>query len=249
MNHPFMDIPIPAPPPFSWERAREVPIEECGEEMVPASLVPEKILVRPQYYLNMFERAVPECYVRRSVLERLLEAADMLPNGCRLVLLDSWRPRSIQTTLFQKFRSELRERMPLLNDAEITNLASQYVAPPSLHPQHPSPHVTGGAVDLTIVDGTGICLPMGTVFDETSERSGIAWLERKLDEKEALTADEEEALHNRRLLHYVMNKTGFVNYPDEWWHYDYGDQIWALLKGKKSAIYGVTEPAFRWRLS
>ena len=85
MNHPFMDIPIPAPPPFSWERAREVPIEECGEEMVPASLVPEKILVRPQYYLNMFERAVPECYVRRSVLERLLEAADMLPNGCRLV--------------------------------------------------------------------------------------------------------------------------------------------------------------------
>ena len=104
-------------------------------------------------------------------------------------------------------------------------------------------------MDLTIVDSTGIFLPMGTVFDETSERSGIAWFEKKLEEKESLTADEEEAMYNRRLLHYIMSKAGFVNYPDEWWHYDYGDQIWALLKEKKNAIYGVTEPAFRWRPS
>lgn len=247
MNHPFMDIPIPTPPPFSWDAVRAVPIEESGEETVPASLVPEKILVRPQYYHQMLERSVPECYVRRSVLARLLEAADMLPKGCRLVLLDSWRPRSIQTTLFQKFRSELREKMPLLSDAEITTLASQYVAPPSLHPQHPSPHVTGGAVDLTIVDGTGICLPMGSEFDETSERSSTVWFEMRLAAGEALSPDETEAMYNRRLLFYVMQKAGFCNYPDEWWHFDYGDQIWALLSGKRCAIYGVTEPSFRWR--
>ena len=61
MNHPFMDIPIPTPLPFSWDAVRAVPIEEGGEETVPASLVPEKILVRPQYYHQMLERSVPEC--------------------------------------------------------------------------------------------------------------------------------------------------------------------------------------------
>jgi D-alanyl-D-alanine dipeptidase len=247
MNHPFMDIPITATPGFSWEASRAVPIDECGEEMVAASLIPEKILVRPQYFLHMLEGAIPECYVRRSVLERLLEASEMLPDGCRLVLLDTWRSRNIQTTLFQKFRSELREKMPLLDDAEITVLASQFVAPPSLHPERPSPHITGGAVDLTIVDKMGFCLPMGTGFDETSEKSATVWYEKKFESKEAMSEDEMDALHNRRLLYYVMHKAGFTNYPDEWWHYDYGNQNWALLRGKKHAVFGVTEPAFRWR--
>ncbi len=242
-----MDIQIPPSPGFSWEASRAVPIEECGEEMIPASLVPEKILVRPHYYYNMLEGAIPECYVRRSVLVRLLEASDLLPKGCRLVLLDTWRSRAIQTTLFQKFRSELREKMPLLDDAEITDLASQYVALPSLHPEHPSPHITGGAVDLTIVDESGVCIPMGSEFDETSERSETVFFEKKYESKEKMTGEEMEALYNRRLLYYVMSKTGFSNYPAEWWHYDYGNQNWALLRGKGNAKYGVSEPQFRWR--
>ena len=102
-------------------------------------------------------------------------------------------------------------------------------------------------MDLTIVDGTGICLPMGTEFDETSEKSSTVWYEKKFEAKETFSEAETEAMQNRRLLSYVMHKVGFSNYPDEWWHYDYGNQNWALLRGKKHAIYGVAEPVFRWR--
>lgn len=34
---------------------------------------------------------------------------------------------------------------------------------------------------------------------------------------------------------------GFINYPEEWWHFDYGNQFWAKLAGKK-AIYGAAKP-------
>ncbi len=249
MNHPYQDIPVSLPDSFSWESSKAVPVEECGEPIVSASYVPEKILVSPQYYIHGISGAVADCFVRRSVLLRLVEAAGMLPKGLRLVLVDAWRPRTVQTSLFQKFRSELREKMPLLSDRDITDLASQFVAAPSVAKSHPSPHVTGGAVDLTIVDKNGLFLPMGTEFDETTERSAIDYYEKKVAAREKLTGEEEEALVNRRLIYAVMTRAGFTNYPDEWWHYDYGNQNWALLRGERAAIYGVAEPKFRWRVS
>lgn len=249
MNHPYQDIPISLPDFFSWESSRAVPVEECGEPIVSASYVPEKILVSPQYFIHGINGAVADCFVRRSVLLRLIEAADMLPEGLRLLLLDGWRHRMVQTSLFQKFRSELRAKMPLLSDREITDLASQFVAPPSVAATHPSPHTTGGAVDVTIVDGTGLCLPMGTEFDETTERSATDYYEKKVIAREKLSEEEEEVLVNRRLLYAVMTRAGFTNYPDEWWHYDYGNQNWALLRGERAALYSASEPKFRWRLS
>jgi D-alanyl-D-alanine dipeptidase len=247
MKHPFKDMPIYSAREFTWEESKAMPVEENGEDLVPASLVPEKILVRPLYYINGIEGAIPECYVRRTVLSRLLKAAELLPQGFRLVLFDAWRPKALQTSLFQKFRSELRERMPLLDDQEITALASQFVALPSAQSVSPSPHITGGAVDLTIVDDSGICLEMGTEFDTTTEKSATVYYEKKAEAKEKMSAEDQEAMYNRRLLFGVMTKAGFTNYPDEWWHYDYGNQNWALLKGEKEAFYGVSEPFFRWK--
>lgn len=249
MNDFYKDTPISQSRSFSWEDSRAVPVKECGEKLVPSSLVPEKILVRPLYYIHGIAGALPECYIRRSVFFRLLKAAGLLPAGYRFVLLDAWRSKAVQTSLFQKFRSELREKMPLLDDGEISTLASQFVAPPSLHAGCPSPHITGGAVDLTIADESGLCLFMGTEFDETTEKSVTSYFERKLESKEKMAADEMEAMNNRRLLYGVMIKAGFTNYPGEWWHYDYGNQNWALLNGEKAALYGVAEPSFRWKSS
>jgi D-alanyl-D-alanine dipeptidase len=87
---------------------------------------------------------------------------------------------------------------------------------------------------------------MGADFDETTERSATDYFEKKLAAKERLTASEEEALFNRRMLYAVMTRAGFTNYPDEWWHYDYGNQNWAMLRGEKTATYGTAEPQFRW---
>ncbi|WP_271255300.1 M15 family metallopeptidase [Pseudanabaena sp. Chao 1811] len=35
-----------------------------------------------------------------------------------------------------------------------------------------------------------------------------------------------------------MTHSGFVRHPHEWWHFSYGDQIWAWICNEKLAIYG-----------
>ena len=216
---------------FSWEASRAVPIDECGERWWRKSY-PGEDLVRPSI-LHMLG-AIPECdAVRCSNAFLKLQICCPTDEFC------SWTWRSaISGDAFQKFRSELRKKMPLLDDAEITVLASQFVAPPSLHPERPSPHITGGAVDLTIVDKMGFCLPMGTGFDETSEKSATVWYEKKIESKEALSEDEMEALYNRRLLYYVMHKAGFTNYPDEWWYLTLRQSELGVARGRNMRSAG-----------
>jgi D-alanyl-D-alanine dipeptidase len=40
-----------------------------------------------------------------------------------------------------------------------------------------------------------------------------------------------------------MIEAGFASHPDEWWHYSYGDQMWAALTGAEAAHYGLATPA------
>jgi D-alanyl-D-alanine dipeptidase len=40
------------------------------------------------------------------------------------------------------------------------------------------------------------------------------------------------------LLNQVMTHSGFQRHPTEWWHFSYGDQLWAWISNEKSAIYG-----------
>ena len=44
--------------------------------------------------------------------------------------------------------------------------------------------------------------------------------------------------HQRRqLLAEVMRSAGFVQHPNEWWHYSFGDQLWAWRKAAAVAVY------------
>ena len=36
-----------------------------------------------------------------------------------------------------------------------------------------------------------------------------------------------------------MIKFGFVQHPNEWWHFSYGDQLWSWLSKQGNAIYGA----------
>jgi D-alanyl-D-alanine dipeptidase len=49
----------------------------------------------------------------------------------------------------------------------------------------------------------------------------------------------EEQIANRKILRTAMEKAGFTYYPGEWWHYCYGDQMWAAYMRKKYAVYGT----------
>jgi hypothetical protein len=43
---------------------------------------------------------------------------------------------------------------------------------------------------------------------------------------------------NRKLLYNAMTRAGFTNYPEEWWHYDFGNQFWGFINSNK-AKYGI----------
>lgn len=116
-------------------------------------------------------------------------------------------------------------------------LTQTYVSLPSTNPTRPSPHNTGGAVDLTLAYEDGSQAPMGTEFDDFSVRAATAYFENK----SGLTGQEKEFRDNRRILFYALTQVGFTNYREEWWHFDYGNQFWAT-QNKSHAIYGRAIP-------
>ncbi|MCC6520971.1 hypothetical protein IT403_03270 [Candidatus Nomurabacteria bacterium] len=38
-----------------------------------------------------------------------------------------------------------------------------------------------------------------------------------------------------------MTSVGFVYYPGEWWHYCYGDRMWAVYSRRKECVYGPVQ--------
>ena len=51
----------------------------------------------------------------------------------------------------------------------------------------------------------------------------------------------EEARANRRLLYWLMIDAGFASNPSEWWHFSFGDQMWAKLRNEPEALYAGAE--------
>lgn len=241
----FFSTSLPRPRKREEKSISEIPIEDNGDPLVPASLLPERILVRSQYFLQGLPGAMPECFLRGTVFEKLVEASDLLPKGYRFVIFDGWRAPSLQSHLFHILEGEIRDSG--IDEDELGDKVSQYVARPSVSPLKPSPHLTGGAVDLSIADSRGFLLDMGSSFDETSEVSKTVFYEDLLGERQ-LTPSEERILKNRRFLFHIMDSAGFTNYPDEWWHYDFGNQNWVWARSSEGpAIYGIARPDLRWK--
>ena len=112
--------------------------------------------------------------------------------GLGLLVYDGYRP--VRATLGMVAWTERVGRTDLLDDGYIARR---------------SRHNMGVAVDLTLVDtATGTPLEMGTPYDtftdaaHTANASGIA-------------------ARNRRMLVDAMEREGFRNYDQEWWHFSY----------------------------
>jgi len=58
----------------------------------------------------------------------------------------------------------------------------------------------------------------------------------------AVTLSDEEARPNRRLLPLLLMEEGFAGHPGEWWHFSWGDQLWAALTETPQAHYGLAVP-------
>lgn len=229
---------IPSLPSPEWPTVSRIAIQECHERLVPMSLAPSPIMVFPAYQRLGIPGAIPECFVREGVYRALLAAARSLPEGIKLLVLDGWRPWRVQQYLFDTLHEAIKHRHPNANEEELLTRTREFVSLPSRDPSKPSPHLTGGAVDVTLCDADGLPLDMGTLFDEAVPASHSDHFEQKGSE---LTPAQQRARDNRRLLYYVMQQQGFTNLPSEWWHFDFGDQLWAQYGGHRFACYGPAE--------
>jgi len=181
--------------------------------------------------------------LRPSVADKLRKVdARAGAAGLELFLFDAWRPRAVQAYFHDVWMPrQLQRRDPGLTGARLTEEVERYWSAPSSDETSPAPHATGAAIDLTLRWKGGEALWMGSLFDDVTELAAR-------DRFESLAADnfsfsDQEARANRRLLHWLMTEEGFAGHPDEWWHFSWGDQMWAALTGASAAHYGLADAA------
>jgi len=190
-------------------------------------------------YWQPIEGATEKLWLRKSVAEKLMRVNERAGTaGLELFLFDAWRPRAVQVYFHDVWMPrELKRRNPALQGAALTEEVERYWAAPSDSAESPAPHATAAAVDLTLRWKDGEALWMGSLFDDVTELAHRDRFEN-LDANNFSFSDG-EARSNRRLLHWLMAEQGFAGHPDEWWHFSWGDQMWAALSGETCAHYGL----------
>lgn len=166
-------------------------------------------------------------WVRISVANKLAIAATSLRmQGYILVLKAGYRPVEVQQKLFDDVLAGFRVKYPKLGDGSLMEMTRDYVSDPS---QIVAPHTAGGAVDVMLRSmDNGSEVDMGC---EVNKGETIAWADNDLID--------EQQKKNRSVLRDAMLAAGFAPIGSEWWHYSYGDQLWAAYYDKPLAVYGI----------
>ncbi len=223
---------------------QNVPIRECGEPLVAIPL-DQFAVVSPHPYAELGApyRQFSPYFLRQTVVDKLLQAQAHLQAqqpGWQLQIFDAYRPIPVQQfmvdyTFDQLARSEGLDPQNIA-ESERSHLQTQVLkfwAVPSQDPNRPPPHSTGAAIDLTLIDSSGTVANMGSAIDEISPRSYPHHFADSIEPK---------ACHyhqNRQILSSAMTAAGFSQHPNEWWHFSWGDQLWAYQKGDRAiAQYG-----------
>lgn len=227
-----MDGVRPIPALSSTHGWREVPIEPLDEPLVRVADIGGRVHEEPQYHLRNLPGALPRGWVREGVADRLARAAASLPDGLSLVVWDGYRTMATQAALYHAYLDELTMVHADWPADALEEAAARYVTPPSPSRAAPPPHLTGGAVDLTLGDGDGTPLDLGTEFDAFVPEAGA----RALEDVPGRARD------LRRTLFWAMAGQGFTAYAEEWWHFDHGDQFWGLATGRRARYAGADAP-------
>ena len=217
-----------------------IPIEECGEPL--QDLPREFLRMEPHPYMALgapYGASGNPFQLRQGVVQRLLKAQRRLSDhdpSLRLSIFDAWRPIAVQAFMVEHSIADLcRERgVELMSGDAFDRVVAdvgRFWAAPSRDPATPPPHSTGAAVDLTLSSREGIPLEMGGEIDAIGAISEPEHYAGKED-------PDARCWHQRRqLLADVMDASGFAQHPNEWWHYSFGDQLWAWRKGAAVAVY------------
>jgi D-alanyl-D-alanine dipeptidase len=142
-----------------------------------------------------------------EVAMKLAMVVDALPPGLFLQIDSAYRTRTTQEVLWN-------------NKKEVMG---NLVFNPS---DGVPPHCTGGAVDVSILDVKGKEINLSAPFKKFYEEPQL--------ESDKIT---KEAQLLRLKLHKLMLAQGFAPNPKEYWHFSYGDKMWADYCGC-SQFYG-----------
>jgi D-alanyl-D-alanine dipeptidase len=222
---------------------QQIPIAECHEPLV--AITDELFKIQPHAYVSLgapYGDRDP-FWVRQGVLERLKRSQDYLSEiqpDYRIAIFDAYRPIAVQQFMVNHSLAELAASRGLAmdsstNDQKTALMAevSKFWAIPSNNPQTPTPHSTGAAIDVTLYQvSSKEPVDMGSPIDEISDRSLPDYFANS-------NCESEQKYHrDRQLLNQVMTHSGFQSHPHEWWHFSYGDQMWAWLSEHPPALYG-----------
>lgn len=220
-----------------------IPIQECGEALVPIPLDrfavvaphPYAVLGAPYGHFSPY-------FVRQRVLQKLSAAQAYLQAqrpDWRLQIFDAYRPIPVQQfmvdhTFAQLARAEGLDPSKLSEErrSHLQEKVLKFWAVPSPDPSTPPPHSTGAAVDLTLANAAGDPVDMGSPIDEISARSYPEYFAGSVN------PDAQRYHQHRQLLAAAMSRAGFRQHPNEWWHFSWGDQLWAWQTGEEAAQYG-----------
>lgn len=236
---------------------KNIPIKECGEELIQ---VPEEIAF-PFYAKVMKLTEDKRIFLRKTTLEMTLEAREYLHKmNYDLRVYDGWRSIELQENLFWHYMREFTAKQ-FGKYQEVKNLSSlemkayfenfppelrsamiganrTYVSLPSKNVLCPSPHSTGGSVDVWLFKNNE-AENLGVPFDWMEKNAG-AFYHLKI-KRDCFNGNDWIICQNRNRLLSVMIKAGFTCYGPEIWHFNYGNQMDALVK-RCHAIYSYVEP-------
>lgn len=209
---------------MSQLRFESVPIAENNEPLVSVS---DYLFVAEPAYFNQGIAPDDSMKIRKDIAEKLLATQENFDGAYQFKIWDGYRPRSVQDAIYNDYWKKIESEHPDWNDEQLNHEVEKFVTRATSLERIP-PHATGGAIDLTLVDHEGNELNMGTEFDHFGPESFPDYY----DDKDKTIAA------NRALLRTALLDAGFTPDSDEWWHFDYGNQSWALRSGQQAALYG-----------
>ncbi len=211
---------------LSRTRWQKIYIEENNEILVPIQET-EKIKILPIKDLYR-----PSILVRKNIYDRLLTASSFLPEGYYFGIIEGYRSIEQQQKSWDRTIEKIKKEFPAWSTEKIIHEASLVSARPNILANHNC----GGAIDLTLLDTNGNQYDMGTLYPNENTNMN----ERKKFPMYAKNISQEQK-RNRAILRNAMTSAGFVYYPGEWWHYCYGDRMWAVYSRRKECVYGPVQ--------
>ncbi|MDE5800105.1 MAG: hypothetical protein K2H74_03660, partial [Paramuribaculum sp.] len=191
------------------EAVRRVRVVECGEPIVAVSGT-DFILLGDEAF----------AYGRTGLIAKLYQVDEALhKEGYRLGIYEVLRDQDTQLSRRNSEYAIIRSQHPEYDEAKVQSVLDSRVS--NITGSDTGGHQTGGAIDCTLCAPDGSPLDMGTEY--------LGFNHRTITDSPDLTTEQKR---NRDILCRVMRNAGFVNFPNEWWHFSYGDKMWAAYSYK-----------------